>query len=111
MRHNTEQRTGFVLKQMSRAAESLERFARALRNSSKGFEEEGYSSVSGWGEGLAAKTERASQYLRESDLEDLARDARRLTREEPILSFAGAFTAGFLVARFLKSSGNRNSDK
>ncbi len=111
MRDNTEQRSGLILKQMSRAAESLERVARALRNSSKGFDEEGYSYVSRWGEGLAAKIDGASEYLRESDLEDLARDARRLIREEPIISLAGAFAAGFLVARFLKSSGIRNSKK
>ena len=105
MTEKAEQHGGSLISnQIDRAAASLERAARAIQNSSKNFEGEGYSDLARRAAEWAAKVQGASDYFRESELQDLARDARRLIRQRPILSLLGACTGGFLLARFLKSS-------
>jgi hypothetical protein len=97
--------------QIGRVADSLDRAARAVRNASKGLEEEGYTDLSRRADALAGRVQGASDYLRESDLEDLARDTRLFIRTQPVLSLAAACAVGLLLARFLKSSRTVTSDK
>ena len=46
-------------------------------------------------------------YLRERDLEGLLEDVEQFARRRPEVFLAGTFLAGLLLARFLKSSGER----
>jgi hypothetical protein len=52
----------------------------------------------------ADQVERLSTYLRDSSFEDVIREAEDMARRQPLLFLGGAFLAGFLGARFLKSS-------
>jgi hypothetical protein len=45
-----------------------------------------------------------ARYLREKDLQGLTRDTETFARRHPELFLGGAFLAGMLAARFVKSS-------
>lgn len=47
--------------------------------------------------------------LRDSDLDDLLAETRRVARRNPALYLAGAVGVGFVLARFLKSSAERSA--
>ncbi|MCP1313351.1 hypothetical protein [Halomonas sp. 707D7] len=49
-----------------------------------------------------------SHQLRDKDLKHLCRDAERYSRREPAIFIGGAIAAGFLVARFLRSSASHD---
>jgi hypothetical protein len=56
-------------------------------------------------DGAAERIDRASDYLRESEVKDLLRDLERFARRRPAVFVGGGLAAGFLLARFFKSSG------
>jgi hypothetical protein len=55
----------------------------------------------------AEQVDRASDYLYENEVKDLVRDLEGFARRRPALFVGGSLAAGFLLARFLKSSGER----
>lgn len=55
----------------------------------------------------AERLERLSTDLRDADLEDLIDRTEDYARRNPALFLGGAVAAGFLFARFIKSSGRR----
>ena len=55
----------------------------------------------------ADQLDRWSETLRNRELDDMARDVRRLAREQPALFIGAAFAIGVLTSRFLKSSSER----
>jgi hypothetical protein len=65
------------------------------------------SSVCDLLEGAAERVDRASDYLRQHELKDLLRDLEGLARRRPAAFLAGGVAAGFVLARFFKSSGER----
>ena len=61
--------------------------------------------------GLAAEQLQSfAEQLRHKDMESLVRDAENLGRRSPATLFAGSLVAGFLLARFLKSSGSQTQE-
>jgi hypothetical protein len=60
-------------------------------------------------EGAADRVDRASDYLRRHELKDLLRDLEGLGRRRPAAFLAGGLAAGFVLARFFKSSGERTA--
>ncbi|MBV8202800.1 MAG: hypothetical protein JOZ15_19460 [Acidobacteria bacterium] len=58
-------------------------------------------------ERAAQQVERASRYLRRSELRDVVRDVEDLARRRPVAFVGGSLATGLLLARFLKSSGER----
>lgn len=58
-------------------------------------------------ERAAQQVDRASRYLRRSEIRDLVRDIEDLGRERPLLLVGGSFATGLLLARFFKSSSER----
>jgi hypothetical protein len=58
-------------------------------------------------ERAAQQVDRASRYLRRSELRDLVRDVEDLARRRPAAFVGGSFATGLLLARFFKSSGER----
>lgn len=85
-------------------AQRLSSLASALRQAGVQLEGE---DAAGFGRyaGLAAdQVEKASGYLSGKDLGELVRDTQTFARRHPDLFLGGAFLAGVMVARFIKSS-------
>jgi hypothetical protein len=104
-----EQGWALVRRRQDRLAARLGSVASALRDAGRRLDRE---VVDGLGEfvGRAAQqVDRASGYLRESEVSDMVRDAEDLARRHPAVFLGGTFATGFLLARFLKSSGERAS--
>jgi hypothetical protein len=58
-------------------------------------------------ESAARQMDRAARYVRRSELRDVVRDLEELARRRPAVLVGGSFATGVLLARFLKSSGER----
>jgi hypothetical protein len=89
------------------AAERLEGVASALRETGERLHEREEESFAQYVEVAADQVERFSGYLKNASVGDLWQDAENVARRQPELFLAGALAAGFLVGRFLKSSGAR----
>jgi hypothetical protein len=57
----------------------------------------------------AGQVERASRYVRRSELREMVRDLEKLARRRPAILVGGSFATGMLLARFFKSSSERAS--
>jgi hypothetical protein len=86
-------------------AERLNDLASALRGAARELDDR---DVAGFGRyaGMAAEqVDRAASYLQGRDLLQLYRDTETFARRHPDLFVGGAFFAGVVLARFLKSTG------
>jgi hypothetical protein len=63
------------------------------------------SSYAGVADQAANQVERLSQYLRGHNVRQIVNEVEDWARREPALALGGAFVAGLLAARFLKSNG------
>ncbi len=88
-----------------RAADTLNTVADALRHTGNHLQlqHEG-GSISGYVGQAADQVERASNYLQTRTLGELVEDVEQFARREPALFLGGAFVAGLVGGRFLKSS-------
>lgn len=86
------------------AAQSLSGVASALRQTGQQLSGQDQMGVTGYIEQAADQIERLSGYLQHNDLGHLVGDVERFARRQPALFLGGAFLAGLLGARFLKSS-------
>jgi hypothetical protein len=92
------------------AAETLGTVAGALRGAAQGLEQGEVAAALGtYADGAAAQLDKVAGYLREKDLRGLTRDTETFARRHPEVFLGGAFLAGILAARFLKSSRPRPS--
>ncbi|HEY0845886.1 MAG TPA: hypothetical protein VGE12_11000 [Noviherbaspirillum sp.] len=78
--------------------------AHAFRNTAGNLQGEGQNQVARYIEMAADQLESLGGRLREKDLDTLVADAQNMVRRSPGTFFAGSVAAGFLLARFLKSS-------
>jgi hypothetical protein len=62
-----------------------------------------------YAESAAGQVDRLAQYLRSHDVNEMFRDAETFARRHPELFLGGAFLAGMVATRFLKSSPRRES--
>jgi hypothetical protein len=58
-------------------------------------------------ERAARQVERASRYVRRSELREMVGDLEELARRRPAILVGGSFATGMLLARFFKSSSER----
>lgn len=93
--------------QKDHAARQFDSVARAIRNSSGQLEGEGQRQTSRYADMTADRLEQFGRVLREKNVDTLIADAENLGRRAPGALFAGTAVAGFLFARFLKSSAER----
>jgi hypothetical protein len=63
------------------------------------------STYAGVADQAANQVERLSQYLRGRNVRQIVNEVEDWARHEPALALGGAFVAGLLAARFLKSNG------
>jgi hypothetical protein len=93
--------------QRERAAEGLGSVAQALRQTGQQLREKEQAPFGQYAETAADQVERLSGYLRTHDVSQIVDEAESLARRQPTMFMAGAFGLGLLLARFLKSSGQR----
>lgn len=84
--------------------------AHAFRSTADQLQGEGQDQVARYVGIAAEQLEAFSNRLREKDLDTLISDAQNLARRSPTAFFAGTVAAGFLLARFLKSSDERQAN-
>lgn len=98
---------GVVRRRKERVADRLDGVASALRDAGERLDLEIGEGLGEVADRAAQQVEEASRYLSESEMQDMARDLGRFARRRPAIFVAGALVSGFLLARFLKSSGDR----
>jgi hypothetical protein len=91
--------------QKSRVAEVLDDTAQALHRTASQFQEQHRDTAADYAEKVASQLARASSVVREKDMGYFVRETENFARRQPKLFLGGALAAGFLLARFLKSSG------
>lgn len=92
------------------AAQTLGTVAQALRGAAQDLQQGEVAALGGYVETAAQGVDKAAAYLRDKDLKGLTRDAEVFARRHPEVFLGGAFLAGILAARFLKSSRPRTSE-
>ncbi|HET8625760.1 MAG TPA: hypothetical protein VFM14_19545 [Gemmatimonadales bacterium] len=91
-----------------RVAEQIGAVAQAFRQTGDQLRIQGQSDrIAGLTDAMARQADQAADYLRHANAELLRQDVERLTRRQPALVLGGAFVAGLIGARFLKSSERR----
>jgi polyhydroxyalkanoate synthesis regulator phasin len=106
----TDHVTQIVDQQKQQAAERLGGLAGALHEAAKNLEEKDKEGFGQYAHRAAHQVDRASRYLREKDLQSFVRDTEGFARRHPDLFLGGSLLAGVLLARFLKSSSDREQE-
>ena len=92
----------------ARVADQIGAVAHAFRQAGDQLRVEGQSDrMAGLTDAMARQADQAAEYLRRANGDVLRQDVERLTRRQPALVLGGAFVAGLIGARFLKSSERR----
>jgi hypothetical protein len=100
------QALGAVEDKKATAADTLGTVAGVLREAAQKLEGEA-GPLGSYASGAAEQVDKVARYIREKDVEGLTRDAETFARRHPEVFLGGAFLAGLLAARFLKSSAPR----
>jgi ElaB/YqjD/DUF883 family membrane-anchored ribosome-binding protein len=87
---------------MSKAGESLEQVARAIRDAGSNLREE-RPEFATYADTAAQRVETAASYLREHDAREVIDTTQDYARRQPAVVAAGALAVGLLVGRFLRS--------
>lgn len=81
--------------------------AQAIRSTASNLQGEGQDQTARYVNMIADQLESIGGRLRDKDLDTLVEDAQNLARRAPGTFIVGSVVAGFLLARFLKSSSER----
>jgi ElaB/YqjD/DUF883 family membrane-anchored ribosome-binding protein len=90
-------------------AEEIEGVVNALRSSATQLQNQEQRAAAGYVTNAADGLENISHSLRDQDFDALVGRTEEFARRQPGVFFGGAVAAGFLLARFLKSSQKRVS--
>ena len=99
-----DQATQLVDRTKDQTAQRLGSLASALRQAAESLEKD---DAAGFGRyaGLAAtQVDKVADYVGGKDLRELVRDTETFARRHPDLFLGGAFVAGVMLARFIKST-------
>jgi len=100
--HSAEDMLGSRLeKEAGKGAQDLRQLADALRQTSRQIED---NVAAPYVDKAAAQIDRVAQLLRTTDARQVVRGTESFARREPLIFLGGAFVAGIVGARFLKSS-------
>lgn len=91
------------------AADQIGGIASAFHSAGEHLRHEQQERVADLADSLAGQVEQVAGYLRDADLQRMARDIGNLARRQPALVFGAAFALGMIGARFIKSSESRGS--
>jgi hypothetical protein len=90
--------------QKQRATRALGSVVAAARDTSRQLRDEKRNAAASVVEAAANQLDRLSEQLRSKDLDELADEARRIARRRPALFLGTSVVAGFVAARFARSS-------
>lgn len=93
------------------AVDGLGSVAQAIRQTGQGLREQDQGTIGQYADQAAEQVERLASYLRQHDVGQLIDETERFARRRPGLFLGGGVALGLLVARFLKSSGERDQAK
>ena len=96
--------------QKQSGADRLEGVARAVHTAADDIGKQ-VPQLAGYVHSGAEQLERASRLLRENSVDDLLQMTNRLAHDRPLAFIGGSVAAGFVLARFLKSSGSPESHR
>ena len=106
----TEQVKSQLANQKHEASQRMAPIQTALRETGQQLRKQGQGSVGQYADKAADQLERFSGYLRETDVDEIADEARGFARHRPAIFLGGAVALGFLATRFLKSSSQEASN-
>jgi len=96
--------TSKLEEQKGQAASGLDNISQVVRKTGDELRSQDQDRLAGYIDQAAEQLDRATGYLRNSDMRQIVRDVESFARREPTLFIGGAFALGLLGARFLKSS-------
>ena len=99
-----DQATELASKATAQTAQRLNSLASALRQAAQQLETDDAAGFGRYAGMAADQVQKASGYLEGKDLGQLVRDTQTFARRHPDLFLGGAFVAGVMLARFIKSS-------
>jgi hypothetical protein len=106
VKHEVQERSrSLFASQTDRIAERLEGMAQAVMEMSPKLREKQQDTTADYADAAAEKLDRLSRYVRDKNLDDFMEDTRHLIQRQPGYVMAGAFALGFMISRFIKSSG------
>jgi hypothetical protein len=97
-----EQATNYVDRRKDDAAQSVADLAQSLRDACKQFEER--PNITAFVESAAGGLDELAETIRERSFNEIFGDVEEVVRRRPAAVAAASVVAGFLVARFIKSS-------
>ena len=93
---------------LSRAGDALAQLASAVRKGGEDMREQ-QPQIAGFADTAAGQVEKAAQFVRETDVQGLLREAEGFARRQPAVFLGGVLALGLLASRFLKASPERGS--
>lgn len=93
------------------AADEIAGVANALRQTAQSLEQNDQITSGQYAQRAAAGLDQLSNALRDRDIGSLVHQAESFARRSPALFFGGAVAAGFLIARFMKSTEHREAHR
>jgi hypothetical protein len=91
----------------TRAADTLGSVAQTLRQSTQQLRDQNRAGAGQYIERAADQVQRFSDYLRNTEVDEIVDSVERVARRQPALFLGGAFVLGLAGARFFKSSRRR----
>lgn len=111
LRDAREKATSSLADSRVQAAEQIGGVASAFHSVGAHLREENQERIANLAESLAGQVDQVAGYLRQADMQRLARDVEGLARRRPALVFGAAFALGLIGARFLKSTESGRSER
>ena len=97
--------------QQHRVADSIGSVAQALHQAADKLNEQNEDVVARYTDTAAQRIEQFADSLRNRNLDDLVGQAEQFARRQPEVFLGTAVATGFLIARFLRTSGSRASQR
>lgn len=99
-----EQVKSQLANQKHEAAQRLMPVQTALRETAQQLRKQDQRSMGQYADKAADGVDRVSNYLRDTDVDEMTEEVRYFARRSPAVFLSGAAALGFLATRFLKSS-------
>lgn len=99
----TEEARHLAEEQKVRGAERIGRVAQAVHSAASGLEAD-LPQAAGYIHEAADRLQQTATALRQQSIEDIVTQINGFARRQPVAFFGGSVLAGFVLARFLKST-------
>lgn len=106
----SQQAQSMLQGQKELAADRIENFADMLRDTADRLDQEAPGALAGYAHQAVSGLDNAAQALRTKNFDTLIADVEGFARRQPTLFLLGSVAAGFALARFLKSTGERRHE-